>query len=163
MSASPHVSPPPGSANPLVWSDARLLGYGPMDESHREFVEVVSALVEADDEQLGACLDRVEAHLLDHFGQEDRWMRETAFPASECHIDEHAAVLRSLEEVKALCAVGERAVARHFGAELARWFPGHADYLDAALSHWMSKTRLGGKPVILRRRIAFDDTVPLEK
>ena len=40
------------------------------------------------------------------------------------------------------------------GAELARWFPAHADYLDAALSHWLFKHRHGGKPVILRRRLA---------
>ena len=34
------------------------------------------------------------------------------------------------------------------------WFPGHADYLDSALSHWMFKRRFGGKPMVLRRDAA---------
>jgi hypothetical protein len=45
------------------------------------------------------------------------------------------------------------AVCRRLGSELAAWFPGHADYLDSALAHWMCKRTLGGKPVVLRRNI----------
>jgi hemerythrin len=80
-------------------------------------------------------------------------MTETGFPARDCHVDEHAAVLRSLEQVQALLASGDGSECRRFAQELARWFPGHADYMDAALAHWMCKRRLGGKPVVLRRRI----------
>jgi hemerythrin len=36
-------------------------------------------------------------------------------------------------------------------APASGWFPKHADQLDSALAHWMSKERLGGKPVVLRR------------
>lgn len=151
-----QLSPSPGA---LVWSDAFLLGYGPMDDSHREFVEVVAALAEAPAAELPSRLERVEIHLLEHFGTEDRWMRDSDFPARECHIDEHAAVLRSLSEVKALLAQGNQAIVRRFSDELMRWFPGHADYLDAALSHWMSKARMGGKPVVLRRHLSFDQAV----
>lgn len=145
-------------AGALVWSDALLLGYGPMDASHHEFVEVVSALMKAGDEQLGEHLERVETHLRDHFGTEDRWMKETEFPARECHMNEHAAVVHSLDQVKELCAGGNTAIVRRFGDELVRWFPGHADYLDSALSHWMSKARLGGKPIVLRRNLSFDES-----
>lgn len=154
------------SASPavLTWSDALLLGYGPMDNSHREFVEVVSALAEAPADQLAFRLEQLEVHLLEHFGTEDRWMKETDFPASECHIAEHAAVLGSLSEAKALLAQGNQTIVRRFNDELMRWFPGHADYLDAALSHWMSKARMGGKPVVLRRHLSFDEAVvPVEK
>lgn len=148
----------------FAWSDNFLLGFGPMDDSHREFVEVVSALTTASEEQLLAKLQRVEVHLREHFGTEDRWMDETDFPARQCHIDEHAAVLQSLVEVKALAEQGNYKLVRRFGDELVRWFPGHADYLDSALSHWMSKSRLGGKPVILRRRLSFEGTaIPDEK
>lgn len=142
----------------LVWSDALLLGYGPMDTSHQEFVEVASALIKAADWQVGEQLQRVERHLREHFGTEDRWMNETAFPASECHMNEHAEVLHSLDQVKELFAVGNTSIVRRFGVELLRWFPGHADYLDSALSHWMSKARLGGKPIVLRRNLSFDES-----
>lgn len=143
----------------FVWSDAFLLGFPPMDHSHREFVDVVSALAAAPDARLLEQLQQVEVHLREHFGTEDRWMDETDFPARQCHIDEHAAVLQSLAEVKSLAVQGNYKVVRRFSEELMRWFPGHADYLDSALSHWMSKARLGGKPVILRRHLSFEGSV----
>ncbi|QHE88376.1 bacteriohemerythrin [Hydrogenophaga sp. BPS33] len=144
---------------PLAWSDAFLLGYPPMDDKHREFVEVVAALINAPDAQVSDRLNAVEAHLRDHFTTEDRWMVETDFPPRDCHIDEHAAVLKSLGEVKErLEQHGDVETSRDFARELARWFPGHADYLDSALSHWMSKLRTGGKPVVLRRKLSFDET-----
>lgn len=78
-------------------------------------------------------------------------MEDTQFPARQCHIDEHAAVMKSVREVQALLARGDTTHCRSLADELARWFPGHADYLDSALAHWMCKQRLGGKPVVIRR------------
>ena len=149
--------------NPLIWSDAFLLGYGPMDDTHREFVAVVSALIGSDDTRIAHCFAEVEKHLRDHFSTEDRWMVETDFPPRDCHIDEHAAVLKSLEEVKERLVQGDFFTVRDFARELAKWFPGHADYLDSALSHWMSKLRTGGKPIVLRRKLSFDGSVIPEK
>jgi hypothetical protein len=37
--------------------------------------------------------------------------------------------------------------------ELIQWFPSHADHLDSALAHWISKLRTGGRPVVLRRSL----------
>lgn len=142
------------TSTPLVWSDALLLGYGPMDVHHQAFVEVVSALQVAAAPELPARLDAVAAHLQAHFDEEERWMDQTGFPARECHADEHAAVLRSVRQVQALLAQGDDRECRRLADELARWFPGHADYMDAALAHWMCKRRLGGKPVVLRRGVA---------
>jgi hemerythrin len=125
-----------------------------MDEEHREFVEVVKGLLACPGEQMLARLDRFCTHAESHFGTEDRWMTETEFPARECHMAEHAAVLASAREVRALVAAGNHEVGRSLALELARWFPGHADYLDSALAHWMFKRDHGGKPIVLRRRAA---------
>lgn len=137
----------------LAWSDALLLGHGPMDATHEEFVQCVAAVQQASDAELPAALDTLAQHLREHFGQEDRWMEETDFPARDCHIDEHAAVLKSVAEVQALVATGDRREPRRLADELAKWFPGHADYLDSALAHWLCKQRLGGKPVVIRRNL----------
>ncbi len=137
----------------FVWSDAYTMGYGPMDEAHQEFVECVDALMHAPDEEVAARLEDFARHAREHFGAEDEWMEATDFPARECHMNEHAAVLRSVEEVQELVAQGNYEIARDLARELARWFPGHTDYLDSALSHWMCKRKLGGKPVIFRRDI----------
>jgi len=70
-------------------------------------------------------------------------------------MDEHAAVLASVREVQALLSQGVAPqVARDLTQALVDWFPGHADYLDASLSQWMSKRTHGGTPVVLRRGVA---------
>lgn len=137
----------------LSWSDAFLLGFGPMDATHEDFVRCVTAVQQATDADLPAAMDALARHLREHFSQEDQWMRETGFPPRDCHIDEHAAVLKSVEEVQALLADGDVNEPRRLANALADWFPGHADYLDSALSHWMCKQRLGGKPVVIRRNL----------
>ena len=136
----------PSSATDVV------LGYGPMDTIHAEFDALVRTVLAATDDDFHASLLPLVAHLHSHFAEEDAWMRETDFPPRDCHMDEHAAVLRSAAEVEPLVAAGQVAVGRAFVAELARWFPGHADYLDSALAAWMCKRRFGGKPVVLQRR-----------
>ena len=138
----------------LEWSDAFLLGHSPMDRTHREFVDVVSAMQRADDADFADCLRAFIVHAQAHFGEEDRWMAESGFPAMDCHVDEHAAVLQSAQEVLPLVLAGHVALGRRFAAELVRWFPGHADHLDSALAHWLVKRRSGGAPVVLRRGAA---------
>lgn len=140
--------------NDFSWTDAFLLGFAPMDETHREFVSCVQALISADAEHVLDATKAVQAHAERHFAQEREWMESTDFPARQCHVDEHDAVLESLREVRAhLEAGGDPTVVHGLAQELVRWFPGHADYMDAALSHWMVKRRLGGKPVVLKRNI----------
>ena len=70
-------------------------------------------------------------------------------------MNEHAAVLKSVREVQELLALGDTGVCRRLARELANWFPGHADYLDSALAHWMCQQRLGGKPVVIRRDLTI--------
>ena len=125
-------------------STSVVLGYGPMDDIHSEFDALVRAALASSDDEFHARLLPLIAHLQSHFGAEDDWMRATEFPPRDCHIDEHAAVLRSADEVEPLVAAGQVAVGRSFVEELARWFPGHADYLDSALAAWLCKRQYGG-------------------
>lgn len=138
----------------MVWSDRYLLGHGGMDNTHREFVDCVAALQTAGDSELPECLASFEAHAVEHFEQERRWMEGTAFPAAQCHVDEHTAVLNSVHEVQEMLRNGASAqVARDLAHALANWFSGHADYMDASLSQWLIKRSHGGAPVVLRRRL----------
>ncbi len=154
-------SPTTSSPGPLTWNDSFLLGYAPIDHVHEEFVEIVGTMLTCPDEEFAGHLDAFAEHAKSHFGAEDTWMTETEFPARECHIDEHAAVMRSVEEVRVIVAQGNVAVGRSLAQELARWFPGHADYLDSALAQWMCKRELGGKPVVIRRNFDFPTPPPL--
>jgi hemerythrin-like metal-binding protein len=147
-------APAPASAtSDFVWNDTYLLGYGPIDDEHREFVLSVHAIQTANDDQMLARLDAFAEHARDHFELENKLMVDTEFPARDCHIDEHAAVMKSVGQVREVVAAGDFDEGRRLAAELERWFPGHADYLDSALAQWMCKRSMGGKPVVVRRNI----------
>lgn len=133
------------------WSDAFLLGFGPMDASHQEFVSITHALLTCPDTDLMHHLQEMDRHTEEHFSQELGWMQSTDFPAMVCHADEHRAVQKSLREVMDRVGQGNHAVGRSLAQALADWFPGHVDYLDAALAQWMVKRQTGGIPVVLRR------------
>ncbi len=141
------------SAEAFQWTDKFLLGYGPMDEVHREFVELVNALLTCSNEEMSERLAAFAAHAESHFSDELKWMKATDFPSTDCHVDEHNAVLKSVREVQEVLVDGRFDVVRGLAQELVRWFPGHADYMDSALAHWIIKKRHGGAPIVLRRGI----------
>ena len=85
-----------------------------MDAVHAEFDTLVAQALACPDDRLHACLARLQEHLLSHFGQEDDWMRQTAFPAGDCHIEEHGKVLASGVQVLDLVAQGNLAIGRDF-------------------------------------------------
>jgi len=154
------------NAASFEWTDKFLLGYGPMDDVHHEFVTLVNTLRTCADEDLPATLDAFAKHAESHFSEELKWMKATDFPAMGCHADEHAAVLKSVHEVQALVATGDTKQVRSLADALVDWFPGHADYLDSALAHWLVKKRHGGAPVVLRRGVksaAATDTIPAHR
>lgn len=147
-----------GEGTTLIWSDALLLGHAPIDAAHEEFVEVVTALSQCTESTSLESLQAVERHLLSHFELERQWMEKTAFPAAECHIDEHQRVLDTVQHMTALAAQDGVPVAemKRLAQALIDWFPGHADYLDSALSAWINKKTHGGAPVVLRRDMTLD-------
>lgn len=140
----------------LSWTDAFLLGYDAMDDTHREFVAIVNRLLTCPDADMAAAMRAFVVHAEAHFGQEKAWMEATDFPPRDCHIEDHDAVMESAHQVEERVLAGDVALGREFAAELARWFPSHADYLDSALAQWLAKRRLGGVPVVLRRNLVID-------
>lgn len=137
---------PPAAHGPAA------LGYRPMDLIHEEFETLVAQALHCDDDRIPVAIAALCGHLQSHFAEEDRWMEETGFPARDCHMAEHAAVLASASEVFARVQAGRHALGRSFAQALADWFPPHADYLDSALAHWMCKRATGGKPVVFHPR-----------
>ena len=136
----------------FAWSDGFELGHRAMDTTHREFVSCVDALLRVPDSQLAQALHAFERHARAHFADEDRQMAATAYGNAGCHVDEHAAVLESLDEVHAALAEGRADVVRRFAQALADWFPEHAAVMDQGLARWLVQRELGGSPVRLQRR-----------
>jgi len=118
----------------LHWSDALSLDMPLMDETHREFVDLLAAVADAPDTGLVAAWVRLVEHTDDHFGQEDRWMAQTRFASVNCHATQHHVVLKVLREGLSAGAAGRPEVIRQLAHELAIWFPQHAQTMDAALA-----------------------------
>ncbi|RJP67429.1 MAG: hemerythrin [Comamonadaceae bacterium] len=148
--SSPRKETDPGQR---VWTDARLLGHDELDATHKEFYEVVFRMLTCNENTALTTLLDFEEHAQAHFWEEEDWMRETAFPAAQCHADEHRKVLASLAEVKHAVStnVADQRLVQRFADHLFAWFPGHADYMDSALSTWLNKKRFGAKPVVFKR------------
>jgi hemerythrin len=136
----------------FAWRDDYALGHQTMDETHHEFVECVHALLNAADDQLASALKAFADHAQRHFDEEDVAMRETSYGSAGCHIDEHAAVLRSLDEVRAMLAQGHPEVVRSFARALVDWFPEHVRVMDQGLARWLIHRQLGAAPVVVFRR-----------
>lgn len=118
----------------LPWSEALELGLSFMDDTHKEFVELLGRCEAAADAELPALWDALVAHTTDHFGREDEWMLATGFASGNCHGTQHKVVLHVLREGASRARAGDLAPARQMIVELAAWFPQHAQTMDAALA-----------------------------
>jgi hemerythrin-like metal-binding protein len=148
-------APNDAQGSPITWTDAFALGFQPMDDVHHALVELLGKLQTARNEEVSALMAALREHLESHFAYENSLMISTEFPARDCHIDEHTAVMQSVVEVTGLLARGDFAVVGRLVQALVDWFPSHADHLDSALAHWMVKRKMGGKPVVIRRGLTL--------
>ncbi|MBI1396706.1 MAG: bacteriohemerythrin [Betaproteobacteria bacterium] len=121
----------------IEWNDRLAIDDGVMDETHREFVDLVNRMADAPDEQMEAIVDEFIRHTEEHFGQEERWMRSLSFPPLGCHKREHDGVLEIAREVKQRIARGEIRFGRVLAQAVAEWFADHAASMDTVLSMYM--------------------------
>ncbi len=118
----------------LEWSDALALDLPAMDDTHREFVELLARVGTADDATLLAHWQALVDHTDDHFGREDQWMRSTGFSSANCHSMQHQVVLQVMREGATRGLAGDLPLVRQMAHELGLWFPQHAQSMDAALA-----------------------------
>ena len=103
-------------------------------------------------------LEAVREHASRHFALEDIELRAMADGNAKCHLDEHAAVLNSLDEVMVVltqvdvAAEKKALLINRLATELHVWLPGHVHEMDAGVASHRSKQRFGGAPVKIARR-----------
>ena len=118
----------------LEWSDALALDLPAMDDTHREFVDLLAQVENAADHALLDHWRVLLDHTAEHFSREDRWMKETRFSSSNCHSVQHKVVLQVMREGLTGGETGNLKMLRDMARELALWFPQHAQTMDAALA-----------------------------
>ena len=123
----------------MEWSDALVLDKGVMDETHREFIELLNRLAEAPDEKMLAALDEFISHTEEHFAQEQRWMEQMTYPPLTCHVREHDGVIETAHEVRRRVAAGEMRFGLVLAKAVAEWFANHAGSMDHVLALYMKE------------------------
>lgn len=122
-------------------------GNARIDASHAEIIGLINRLVLHDDLDFLIVLATLHARIAEHFAEEDESMRALGSEKYQCHLDEHAAVLASIEEVKQLTPSVRSAVGHRLVRHLQGWFPGHVEEMDLRLEHALFSMRTGGLPV----------------
>jgi hemerythrin-like metal-binding protein len=125
------------STHTLSWGDELVLGDARTDQTHQEFVDLVNATTAAAPELKLATYQRLLAHTVDHFEQEERWMRACGIPEDFCHFGQHAGVLQVMKEVERRAQAGEMEFIPSMIEALVEWFPGHASSMDAGLVSYL--------------------------
>ncbi|MFZ6693330.1 hemerythrin domain-containing protein [Undibacterium sp. SXout20W] len=120
------------------WSDRLSLSYGPMDETHKEFVTFCAALSDDNPATFVQRLDALIEHSIAHFEQENKWMVDNNFPPAGCHKQEHDAVLEVMQEVRQRFLNGDVDLAPRLAEELPHWFEHHVDTMDNMLARFMA-------------------------
>ncbi|HSC79367.1 MAG TPA: hemerythrin family protein [Chitinolyticbacter sp.] len=120
-----------------------------LDQDHGEFLELALALAGAPPSRMLAALEAVRSHAAAHFSREDSDLRGLGGNNADCHIAEHAAVLKSLDEVLGSLraqppAEGVPQMIQALSDELLRWLPHHVGEMDAELAAARARARFGG-------------------
>ena len=118
----------------LEWSDALALDLPLMDDTHREFVDLLAQVEQADDATVVQRWQELVDHTEHHFGQEDAWMVATRFCLRQ--LPHHAAQGGAAGDARRHRAgrAGRPAAHPHHDGLLAQWFPQHAQMMDASLA-----------------------------
>lgn len=142
-----------GAAAALKWDETRHpLQVAEMDAAHREFIELVNALVECPDGEFAERFKALMNHTRAHFAAEEELMLKSGFPALGEHSGEHARVLGELMQFGKGIGRGRVFLARSYiQSGIPEWFALHLATMDAALAAHLNKVRAEGQKVELTR------------
>lgn len=125
----------------FVWLQ---VGIATIDDQHRELFSTISRLIEALSRNHGeAEIDRVfaflEGYTQQHFGLEEAYMREHAYPEAEAHLQAHAVFVDSIAALqRRYHAEGDAAMAAIAACDqLGEWLVDHIAKKDRQLGEFL--------------------------
>lgn len=117
-----------------------------LNDSHQLLRQLTHQLRNCRDHEVDARYARLLDYMEQVFRTEQHLMEEHAFPATQCHLEQHARVLCAMHRAHAALMRGDHALGRHVGAILLPgWFELHNATVDAAMLLWTS-CRLSAHP-----------------
>lgn len=139
MNTRAENAPVTGAGVVIDWASGQfILGVAGMDETHRQFADLVNRLSVADTETFIVLFGELCVHSELHFQDEESRMQLCGFPAIREHRDEHHRVLAEMVQMRRQVERGVIGLARAYVRDgLPAWFRLHAITMDSALAaHW---------------------------
>ncbi len=138
-----HLKP---DENPYIhWLDSFAMGWTPIDEDHRIFVDMVNQLKDAldsgaDQAVVVGILTAFVEHAEEHFRREESLLADLGYPGTERHAHEHATLNRSIAQTCAAIRSGERS----FGADellvlIKEWIIRHILFVDMKVKSFLDE------------------------
>jgi hemerythrin len=117
--------------------DRLLVGFKPIDDLHREFQDILDALLDPAEADFGQDLLGLHEHLLKHCATEEEFMRQEDYPHAQRHARAHQLLLESVSDARRRFDGGDIDGTRRFCADLLGWFAVHARTEDAELAAFL--------------------------
>lgn len=129
------------SKHPAQWDEVRhTLGIVEMDNTHREFISQVAALIAANNAEFPTLFQALVTHTREHFMAEGKLMRASNYRGLPEHEAEHHRVLGELQQLNRTLKRGHLPLVRAYVKEgLTEWFDTHLSMMDGALAMHLKK------------------------
>lgn len=119
----------------LPWHENFELGIASMDQTHREFIDLLNRLDSTPNDAFPGYFDELLEHTHAHFETENRLMEESNFLSLREHKDDHDRILAEMMQMQRFAARGMTQIAKEYVREkLPDWFSTHAASMDTALA-----------------------------
>jgi hemerythrin len=123
--------------------DQLLIGFKPIDDLHREFQDILDALLDPKEADFGKDLLGLHKHLLRHCAIEEEFMRQEDYAHIDRHRRQHQRLLESVADARRRFDAGDIEGTRRFCADLLDWFKIHAQSEDTELAAFLE-----GRPAL---------------
>ncbi len=136
----------------ISWKPSMAVGIDEIDEQHQEIIrragQFLESLADRSRQDTGILLSYLRNYCVTHFGAEEAWMRESAYPGRADHQKEHDAFIKKL---MALSAEHEKKRGPGLKADqvavvLEEWLTAHVAGSDIALAKHLRAHGLPARP-----------------
>jgi hemerythrin len=114
----------------LIWNDSLSVGVPEIDEQHKQLVQMLNQMIEADDtsvrsEVISDILTRMTEYADYHFTTEEAYMQAYSYPEYEAHRDQHVEFMRKTAQLALAAMDYDKQVPEELLTYLKDWLITH--------------------------------------
>lgn len=132
----------------MKWDENLATGIAEIDSQHRELIERVNKLLEActqgkGKEEVGGVIKFLGDYVVTHFGTEERYMAQYAYPEAAAHKRQHDDFVKTFTDLKSQFEAGGPSLqfVTRVNRTVVDWLINHISKSDKALGVYL-KTKM---------------------